>query len=242
MLRQHLPQPASTPAFRIRAHEVSRIEGFTDAVFGFALTLVVVSLEVPRSFDELFSALRGFPAFAAYFAILLYIWWVHNHLFRRYGLQDMVVFVLNSLLLFLVLFYVYPLKFLFGGLLGGFEIQGRPTVDQVRGMMVCYSGGWAAVFAIFVAMYAHAWRCAGALSLSAAERASTIHMIVHHATSAAFGLASAAVALTVPNRWIGLAGWMYFGIAPALAIVGFIFGRRTQRAAAAGADATPGHG
>ena len=33
--------------------EVSRIEGFSDAVFGFALTLLVVSLEVPDNFDGL---------------------------------------------------------------------------------------------------------------------------------------------------------------------------------------------
>ena len=29
--------------------EVSRLEGFSDAVFGFALTLLVVSLEVPEA-------------------------------------------------------------------------------------------------------------------------------------------------------------------------------------------------
>jgi uncharacterized membrane protein len=30
-----------------RPHEVTRLEGFSDAVFGFALTLLVVRLETP---------------------------------------------------------------------------------------------------------------------------------------------------------------------------------------------------
>lgn len=34
-----------------RHHEVTRFEGFSDAVFGFALTLRVVSLEVPNSVE-----------------------------------------------------------------------------------------------------------------------------------------------------------------------------------------------
>ena len=50
--------------FRWRSHEVSRTEGLSDAVFGFAITLLVVSLEVPRTFSELMYAMRGFGAFA----------------------------------------------------------------------------------------------------------------------------------------------------------------------------------
>jgi uncharacterized membrane protein len=38
---------------RLSGREVSRIEGLSDAVFGFEITLLVVSLEVPNTFDEL---------------------------------------------------------------------------------------------------------------------------------------------------------------------------------------------
>jgi hypothetical protein len=36
-----------------------------------------------------------------------------GHEIRRYGLDDLPTIVLNAALLFIVLFYVYPLKFLF---------------------------------------------------------------------------------------------------------------------------------
>ena len=39
--------------FKFRGHEVRRIEAFSDAVFAFAVTLLIVSLEVPKSFGEL---------------------------------------------------------------------------------------------------------------------------------------------------------------------------------------------
>ena len=61
--------------FRIRGAEVSRIERFSDAVFGFAVTLLVVSLQVPLTFDNLVGVLRGLPAFAVWFALLV---WIHG--------------------------------------------------------------------------------------------------------------------------------------------------------------------
>jgi protein-S-isoprenylcysteine O-methyltransferase Ste14 len=52
--------------FRLRGlGEVSRIEALSDGVIAFAITLLVVSLEVPRTFDELLVTMRGFLAFAA---------------------------------------------------------------------------------------------------------------------------------------------------------------------------------
>jgi hypothetical protein len=46
----------SATSFRWRGGEISRIEGFSDAVFAFAVTLLVVSLEVPETFSELLTS------------------------------------------------------------------------------------------------------------------------------------------------------------------------------------------
>jgi len=61
----HLVPPE--PHFRWRGGEITRLEGFTDAVFAFAVTLLAVSLEVPHTFQELPMAMKGFFAFAICF-------------------------------------------------------------------------------------------------------------------------------------------------------------------------------
>src|SRR5215472_14716603 len=99
--------------FRWRAGEITRLEAFCDVVFGFALTLLVVSLEVPRNYAQLMAAIRGFVPFAICFAQLVLIWRAHYIFSRRYGLEDNYTVFLNVMLLFVVLFYVYPLKFVF---------------------------------------------------------------------------------------------------------------------------------
>src|SRR5262245_7467923 len=159
--------------------EVSRIEGFSDAVFAFAVTLLVVSLEVPRTFDELWTTMRGFVAFAICFALLFQVWWRHHTYFRRYGLEDATTMALTGVLLFVVLFYVYPLKFVWttfvrqimdgaqGAVitLPGGHVEPVIRNAQVWQMFVVYGLGAAAVFAVFVALYAHAFRLREALHL-----------------------------------------------------------------------------
>ena len=82
--------------FGWRVKEPSRIEGLSDAVFGFSITLLVISLEVPRTFDALMHEMTGFFAFAIGFLFLMMIWYKQFLWFRRYGLDDTLSVVLNA--------------------------------------------------------------------------------------------------------------------------------------------------
>jgi len=174
--------------FRCRGKEVNRIEAFSDAVFGFALTLLVISLEVPRTFRELKVAMQGFPAFAICFAWLLSIWFQHYRFFRRYGLQDATTFALNAILLFVVLFYVYPLKFLFSlltsGIWGGTRVgaqQPQPiTGADVPTLMTIYGLGFIAVYLVLALLNRHAYRLRERLQLNESEQLLTGNRHAEH--------------------------------------------------------------
>jgi uncharacterized membrane protein len=213
--------------FSGRRHEASRLEGFSDAVFGFALTLLVVSLEVPRTFDELWTSMRGFVAFGICFTILFQVWWRHFNFFRRYGLQDPTTIALTGLLLFVVLFYVYPLKFMFSwlvdSLLFGFDQDilhpngVHETIVSRTGsvrLMQIYSAGVVMVFGVFVWLYAHAYRQRDALGLTASEVLATRISLVDNAGFALIGLVSVVMATALPQPLVGLAGIIYFLIGP----------------------------
>ena len=168
--------------FRLRGlREVSRVEALSDGVFAFAITLLVVSLEVPRTFDELLVMMRGFFAFAVTFAMLFHVWHTQYKFFRRYGLNDNFTIWMTGCLLFVILFYVYPLKFVWTFLANLF-IRGDPRVrlpdgqlvypvgrDQTNAMMIVYGLGFVAVFAIFALLYWHAYRRRGEMELSELE-------------------------------------------------------------------------
>ena len=147
--------------FRFRGHEVRRIEAFSDAVFAFAVTLLIVSLEVPKNFEELMITMRGFFAFGVSFLLLMLIWYEQNIFFRRYGLDDLTTIVLNAILMFLVLFYVYPLKFLFTLLFSNqiYGVAKSPFMmfdKDVPVLMIIYATGYIAIYLLFTIMYRHA--------------------------------------------------------------------------------------
>ena len=122
--------------FRWRGGDVSRLEALADAVFALSLALIVVSLRVPDTFAELVEDFRQLPVFAACFAILVWIWHSHFQFHRRYGLEDPLTIALNAALLFTVLVYIYPLRFLFGMLWNGLVLGRGPYVLDALGQPV----------------------------------------------------------------------------------------------------------
>lgn len=227
MLRSRLlnADPTDKRGFRFRGREVSRLEAFSDCVFAFALTLIVVALEVPKTIEQLLAIMRTFPVFGICFVALLNVWWLHHRFFRRYGLTDMPVFLLNGALLFMVLFYVYPLRFLFGLLLG-VDAPLRIELEQGRDMFTVYGGGFAAVYFVFSVMHFHAWRLRAKLELDELERWMTLETIFQHLVLAAVGLLSVAVARLAPPEHLSFAGWIFFVIPIPMTIVGTYFGKR----------------
>jgi uncharacterized membrane protein len=211
--------------FRYRAREVSRIEAFSDIVFGFALTLIVVSLEVPKTFKELMEAMRGFPAFALCFAILLWIWHAHYTFYRRYAIHDEFTLVINSTLLFVVLFYVYPLKFIFSGL---FELRGYVAHDA-RVMFTIYGLGFTSIFLLYALLYRHALTKRDDLQLNPVEVLDTRTHVFMFSANVVIGLLSVTLAWALPDQLVGLAGFVYFLIGIMAGTIGTIMGNRRRR-------------
>jgi uncharacterized membrane protein len=228
-------------AFRWRGHEVTRIEGFTDAVFAFAVTLLVVSLEVPRTFGELSQTMRGFLPFGVCFGILIWIWYEHYLFFRRYGLQDPWTVFLNATLIFVVLFYVYPLKFLFQLVLGpasGLSTEVRRPSGRLEAMIeirdmptlfVIYGAGVTAVFLVLALLYRHAGRRGHELGLNEIEIFDTRANVLRHLEMAAVGVLSMLLAWTLPLPAVGLAGYVYFLFGVLQGVHGSVYGARRRR-------------
>jgi uncharacterized membrane protein len=188
-----------------RRHEITRLEGFSDAVFGFALTLLVVSLEVPRSYADLVALMRGFLSFACCFALLFWIWHEHNTFFRRYGLQDGITTLINGCLLFTVLFYVYPLKFMFDSLFARWmptrHDPVRMELFELANASAIYAAGFVVMMLMFVLLYSRAYAKRQELGLNELERFELKALRGHHMVSVAAGSISLAIALWAPLSW-----------------------------------------
>lgn len=247
MLRKGLAQRqiGNEEGFSWRGEEASRIEGFSDAVFAFAVTLLVVSLDVPNTFDELLATMQGFFAFAVCFWLLLVVWFEHYKFFRRYGLsRDAFTMHLNAILLFIVLFYVYPLKFLFTLLVD--QLLGINTVvssetsaavekiepGQISLLMVIYGAGFVAVQFVFLLLYLRAYASREALELDSSERSITRQEIQGFLLGMGVGLLSIAIAFFGGQEAASWAGATYLLLFPALMANGYLMAWRRRKSEA----------
>jgi uncharacterized membrane protein len=251
MLRQRLisKSPSAPHEFKWRSREVSRLEGLSDTVFGFAITLLIVSLEVPRTSGQLLETMRGFIAFALTFGVLYSLWYRQFVFFRRYGLEDTPVVLLNGALLLFVLFFVFPFKFLANamvdralGLGKTVQLAGGRAVPVIQpgdwpALFAVYGLGFAAIFVVFAALFHHAYTKRDELELNSLEaydtRESVRIFLINAALGVIVGLNGLVLASARDTRFADMVSYVLgaIEIAGAFALLRFRSTRKRRRAA-----------
>jgi uncharacterized membrane protein len=105
-----VPADDDTPRRR-RALGKDRMEGFSDGVFGFAATLLVLDLAVHPPGTPLQQLLHGWPGYMAYLVSFLTIggaWLLHTALTDQLDRADSLFLRLNLLVLLVVVFLPFP--------------------------------------------------------------------------------------------------------------------------------------
>jgi uncharacterized membrane protein len=230
---------ASNKEFRYRGIEPGRLENFSDACFALAITLLLISTSPPSSFIQVKKFVWEIIPFGLCITLVLMIWHQHFIFFYRYGLRDTKVLVMNGLFLVIVLFYVYPLKFLTRAILLPLtaifdaedfhlelrQIYGGGSMDE---LMIIYGLGAAAVFLVMALLYRYALNKAEQLGLSEIEKFDTKTSMQANVLMASIPLISVIIAMSIQSpNWSGLlSGLSYFLYSPAMTI----FWRRKVKA------------
>lgn len=225
--------------FRFRGEEPGRLENFSDAVFALAITLLLISTTPPANFDQIKRfAYELFP-FLACIALIMLIWYEHFIFFLRYGMRNRKMILLNTLFLVIVLFYVYPLKFLTKLIILGpvayvmneesilAEIQSMINREDMGQLMIIYGVGAIGVFLVLMLMYRYALQKAEELELNEIEIFDTKTSIRTNLLMASVPAVSVILALIFINSWLAgpISGFAYFLYTPVM----FLHGRMVDR-------------
>ncbi len=230
--------PTLDSAMRVRRHEPTRLEGFVDASFAFALTMVVISFgHVPQSVPEMLQALRGVPTFAVCFALIARIWLSHRNWSRHYDIDDTTTTVLSLTLVFFVLVYVYPLRLLFALMFAA--VSNGWLMDQavdlhsyfeMRAAFVVFGLGYAAIWFILALLYRHALKLRATIGLDDAEVLATRLRLAITCWFCAIAFLSVALALFLPfaqSPWTTpVPGMIYLAMIPIARVLKRGYGRR----------------
>ena len=156
------------------------------------------------------------------------IWKEHYLFHRRYGLEDNKTIFLNSLFIFLVLFYIYPLKFLAEVLIGEILINmilklnidfGFSGSIDIRILMIIYSSGALMIWLIMRFLYKHALDHASIMELNNEEILITKTHLAMYNIMIFYALTSILIASFSQNALsVSMSGWIYFGIGPTIYI------------------------
>jgi uncharacterized membrane protein len=107
-----VPADPGTPRGR-RVLSKDRMEGFSDGVFGFAITLLVLDIALRPPGTPLQQVLHAWPAYLAYVISFLTIggaWIAHTALTDQLARTDQLFLRLNLVVLLVVVFLPFPTK------------------------------------------------------------------------------------------------------------------------------------
>jgi hypothetical protein len=171
------------------------------------------------------------------FALLMTFWNAHYRYHRRFGIESAFSRVMTMAIIVLVLFVVYPLKFLatmvtvgvFG--LDMHDVPHVETLAEARMLYLIYGLGFAGVWGLFAALYAHALSQRTQLQLDEVEVVLTRSSLAAYLIYVAVCLLSIALAMLTTNSW--LPGVIYSVLFPLQWFNGWWFGRKANTLAAA---------
>lgn len=214
---EHLSSFPVKNGIRQRGKGMTRLETFVDASFAFALTLLVISFDsIPGNIDELIEALKGIPAFAMSFAIIIMPWAAHRQWSQNFGLEEAGSSIISFILVFVILVYVFPLRIMMGvafeNMTGGW-VQSQfvlESIEDTRFLIIIYAAGFITVSFCIIMLNYQALRLATELQLNIVERVSTKIIIWAWLTMSGVAFLSIVLAITLPGRFIGFAGGCYF--------------------------------
>lgn len=230
--------------FRYRGEDSTRIEALSDSVFALAIGLLLISTSAPNTFQELLVFTQDLLPFAMCITLIILIWFEHFKFFIRYGFRSGRIVVLNTLLLFLLLFYVYPLKFLtkllvsiYYGLISPFfgidttvgkEIKDMISADEMTQLMVVYGLGAASLFFVLMLMYRYALKQKIELDLNEVEIFDTKVSVTTNLLMGSIPILSVFLAISIPNPIVGsvVSGFSYFLYWPVMTL----YGNRSDKA------------
>lgn len=222
--------------FRLRGTDMTRTETFTDAAFAFALTLLVVSIDsIPSTYEELWFAVQGIPAFGLSCALLFLFWYGHWNWSRRYGLEDFSSIVLSYVLVFVVLCYVYPMKYVTSIFVAWItdrrlEIGANiNSIEELFGIFTIYSIGFTALCAVVLLLYLRAWAMRADLRLDIVERHVTRSEIGSWTILASVGALAILMGLFAPRHPLTVPGWTYMLLPVIMPAWGVLRGRQLKR-------------
>jgi len=214
MIRQSLAKNriGMNAEFNFRGEEPGRLENFSDAVFALAITLLLISTSPPTNFEQIRRFTYDLIPFSLCIVIIIMIWHEHYVFYLRYGLRNTRVILLNTLFLVIVLFYVYPLKFITKlvlypiAILAGNdgivrELNAMIKGEDVAELMIIYGLGAASVFFVLRQMYSYAYSCADQLELSEIERFDTKSKIMTNTILGTLPLVSVLIAMLFFKKW-----------------------------------------